>query len=338
MLVVDMHTTNGTWHANHLTYAPSYHSAGHAATSQYTKEVLLPQVQHNMLHKHQLNTDSYGNYDLRAGWPPQKYYTYNHHPRYLVNQFGLRNRMAILSETFAHDKFYQRIQSAYNFALEIVAYTNKNGHEMVAINQKATTETIRKIETSAGRFQRGVRFEMMPDTVPFSLRTYDYISYKDSLSKMQYLRQATIIELEDLPYYSLFRPTLRATVPLGYHIPAAFSAVVQQLQKLGVVVQRVGADTTLRGEKFVIQSLKVAEYPFEHHHMIQLEGQFLKARQGVQAGDYLVDLRQNLAYLIFYLLEPQSDDGLARWNFLDKYLYREGVLKHKVDYPFFKYW
>jgi hypothetical protein len=72
--------------------------------------------------------------------------------------------------------------------------------------------------------------------------------------------------------------------------------------------------------------------------MIQLEGQFLKARQGVQAGDYLVDLRQNLAYLIFYLLEPQSDDGLARWNFLDKYLYREGVLKHKVDYPFFKYW
>jgi len=37
-------------------------------------------------------------------------------------------------------------------------------------------------------------------------------------------------------------------------------------------------------------------------------------------------------------LEPQSDDGLTRWNFMDKYLHKAGVLHHKVDYPVFKFW
>ena len=338
MLVVDMHTTNGTWHANHLTYAPSYHSAGHPATTEYTKNIFLPTVQKMMWQKHQLHTDSYGNYSLRDGWPPQKYYTYNHHPRYLVNQFGLRNRMAILSETFAHDKFYQRIQSAYNFALEILEFSNQNAQTIQSVNRGASAATIELIEKNAGIMQRGLRFEMMPDTLPFSLRTYDYIQYKDSLSKLNYLRLPTIIEIEELPYYSLFKPTKLATVPLGYCIPAHLESIVQQLKRLGIVVQELKSDTLLQGEKFIIESIDVAENAFEHHNMIQLEGKFRPSHLNARQGDYLVDMRQNLAFLIFYLLEPQSDDGLTRWNFMDKYLHKAGVLHHKVDYPVFKFW
>ena len=102
--------------------------------------------------KHDLNCSSYGNYYVKAGWPPKKYYTYNHHPRYLVNQFGLRNRMAILSETFAHDKFYQRIQSAYAFVLEILEYTHENGNEMIEIVSKASDVCIKNIQENAGQF------------------------------------------------------------------------------------------------------------------------------------------------------------------------------------------
>ena len=41
-LLVDLHTTNGTWHGNSLTYAPSYATAGDSSTSNYTSEVMLP--------------------------------------------------------------------------------------------------------------------------------------------------------------------------------------------------------------------------------------------------------------------------------------------------------
>jgi hypothetical protein len=60
----------------------------------------------------------YGDYNTREGWPLKNFYTYNHHPRYIVNQFGLRNRMAILSEAFSHERFYQRIYSTYAFVLK----------------------------------------------------------------------------------------------------------------------------------------------------------------------------------------------------------------------------
>jgi hypothetical protein len=38
------------------------------------------------------------------------------------------------------------------------------------------------------------------------------------------------------------------------------------------------------------------------------------------AGSVLVRTAQPLASLIFYLLEPESDDGFVNWNFLDDYL------------------
>ena len=47
-LLVDLHTTNGTWHGNSLTYAPSYATAGDASTSSYTSEVMLPAVKQSV--------------------------------------------------------------------------------------------------------------------------------------------------------------------------------------------------------------------------------------------------------------------------------------------------
>jgi len=51
----------------------------------------------------------------------------------------------------------------------------------------------------------------------------------------------------------------------------------------------------------------------------------------------MVDMNQPLANLIFYMLEPQSDDGLATWNFFDEYLINAGVEKNPVDFPVFKF-
>ncbi|MGB1847680.1 MAG: M14 family zinc carboxypeptidase, partial [Pseudohongiellaceae bacterium] len=47
-LLVDLHTTNGTWHGNSLTYAPSYATAGDASTSNYTSEVMLPALKQSV--------------------------------------------------------------------------------------------------------------------------------------------------------------------------------------------------------------------------------------------------------------------------------------------------
>lgn len=337
-LFVDMHTTNGVWHANELTYAHSYQSAGQAATSNYTRDVMLPSIQKTVLERYDLHFDVYGGYSLREGWPPKNLYTYNHHPRYLVNQFGLRNKMAILSETFAHDKFYQRIQSAHKFALEILHYCHQHGRTIQAINAKSARSTVELIQTQAGQFQRGVRFKRVPEEKLLHLRTYEYLSYQDSTGATKYARTHEIITVDSVKNYSAFAPTVEATVPRGYVIPATLGSIVTQLRAHGIQVQQLSTLKEFSGEAFMVDSLSIASRPFEHHNMVQLHGKFEAQTHLATAGDYVVDLAQPLAFLIFYLLEPQSDDGLVTWNFFDKALFELGVNEQVVRFPVFKYW
>tara|TARA_R110002124_G_scaffold55533_1_gene156944 strand:+ start:5854 stop:6003 length:150 start_codon:yes stop_codon:yes gene_type:complete len=48
-------------------------------------------------------------------------------------------------------------------------------------------------------------------------------------------------------------------------------------------------------------------------------------------------MAQPLTNLIFYTLEPQSDDGFVTWNFFDEYFEKNGVNSKKVEYPVFKF-
>jgi hypothetical protein len=91
------------------------------------------------------------------------------------------------------------------------------------------------------------------------------------------------------------------------------------------------------GESFLVEKYTLASRPFEKHNMATAEGKFVRETYRAKKGDYYVDLAQPLANLIFYMLEPQSDDGLVTWNFFDDYFKKNGIEKGSVKYPIFKY-
>lgn len=334
---VDLHTTNGTWHAYSLTWAPSYHYAGEEATYTYTNSVMLPSITKTMRENYGLRLGPYGDYDPREGWPVKNFYTYNHHPRYLINQFSLRNRMAILSEAFAHERFYQRVHSTYSFVTEILEYTNQHAAEILTTNKEAEAEAIRKVREESGKVKKGVRFKMVSHETIKDFITYDYVSTKKTDSTLQWFRTGKIISIDQVNYFGQFEATLESTLPSGYIIPAEFSSIAEHLQKLGVKVEKLKKSATFRGESFQVEKFSTAARKFEGHAMGSVEGKFVSATQKFKKGDYKVDLAQPLANLIFYVLEPQSDDGLVTWNFFDSYFQAQSANKTMV-YPVFKYY
>jgi len=334
---VDLHTTNGTWHAYSLTWAPSYHSAGEQGPYSYTKDKMLRAITGTIHDKYGMFFGPYGDYDLREGWPVKNFYTYNHHPRYLVNQFGLRNRMAILSEAFAHERFYQRIHSTYTFVYEILSYTNTHGKEIISVNKQAEADAIKLVTTQAGIARKGVRFKMVSQEKLQPFRTYDYVGTTKADGKPEWLRTGKITTYNDVNYFGAFEATQESTVPRGYIIPAKFVSVAEHLRKLGITVQQLAASKKFSGEVFHVEKLEHASRKFEGHFMSTATGSFTPATQSFKKGDYYVDMAQPLANLIFYVLEPQSDDGLVTWNFFDAYLEQAGINNHSVDYPVFKY-
>ncbi len=338
-LFVDLHTTNGTWHGYSLTWAPSYHSAGEKAPYDFTWDRILPEVTDKVLNNYGVHLGPYGYYSTRRdGWPAKSITTYNHHPRYLVNQFGLRNRMAILSEAFAHERLYERITSTHAFVTEILEFTNKNGSEMMKINAQADIDAVNLVKEQGGKVKKGVRFKMAPLDKPIdNYRTYDHREVKSADGKIKYVRAPNIVELSGIVNYSAFEATVESTLPKGYIIPAEFEFIAKHLEKQGATVTKLTKNAKATGEEFTVQTIKKGGRAFEKHNMLTIEGEFAPASQKFKKGDFMVDLAQPLANLIFYMLEPQSDDGLVTWNFFDEYFEANGIADGAVKYPVFKY-
>ncbi len=334
---VDLHTTNGTWHAWNLTWAPSYQYAGEKSTYDYTIS-MLKGITETVKKKYDLNFGPYGDYDVREAWPPKNFYTYNHHPRYLVNQFSLRNRIAILSEAFAHERFYQRIFSTYAFTTEILEHTNAQSKEIQRLEKEAETRAVQLVTTEAGKTKKGVRFKMVPLEQLNNFPTYDYVSYTKADGSTGFYRTGNMISVDGVTYHAKFDAEVESTLPKGYIIPAAFAAIAENLKKHGLVVTQLTKSVTKEVEMFEVAKLEKAQRKFEGHFMARASGKFVMKKQKFNTGDYVVELAQPLGNLAFYLLEPESDDGYITWNFFDEYLEKQGVATKAVVYPVAKYY
>lgn len=331
---VDLHTTNGTWHAYSLTWAPGYLSSGHAATYEFVNNKMLPEITNSVKAKYDLNFGPFGDYYLREGWPPKNFYTYNHHPRYLVNQFGLRNRMSILSEAFAHERFYQRIHSTYRFVSEILAYTNSHATEIIETNKRADAETVASLQKAG--LKKGVRFKMVPLQTLEDFFSYEYIQKKKEDGTVEHVRTGKVSTFKNVTYHARFEPTIESVVPTSYILPAQFVALAENLKMHGIAVETLTKSITAQGEVFQIEKFDKARQAFQGHALAQAEGKFVPATRRFKKGDFKVTVAQPLGNLIFYLLEPQSDDGLLTWNFFDDYLEKRKTENLPVEYPVFK--
>jgi len=97
-------------------------------------------------------------------------------------------------------------------------------------------------------------------------------------------------------------------------------AAIEKLLQHGIAVEELTAPLAVEVEGFVIDAMKKAGRPFQGHTAITLTGKYKKEMIDFPIGSILVRAAQPLGTLAAYLLEPESDDGLTSWNFLDGYL------------------
>ena len=92
-------------------------------------------------------------------------------------------------------------------------------------------------------------------------------------------------------------------------------------------MERLDQPVTVPLEEFRIATSQVAAQTFEKHQERTVTGQYEPTERMIPAGTYRIPMKQPLARLAFYLLEPRSNDGLLTWNFLDE------ALKNSTTYP-----
>ena len=130
-VIVDLHTTNGSYHAYHLTYSPILNPNADARLIDFTRERMLAPIRQAMLKTHNWRTYYYGNFAPEDGGGRESsrvdpanpgnvtWRTFDHRPRFGNNYAGLRNRIAILSEAYSYLDFKGRVEVTEDFVEEI---------------------------------------------------------------------------------------------------------------------------------------------------------------------------------------------------------------------------
>jgi hypothetical protein len=109
-------------------------------------------------------------------------------------------------------------------------------------------------------------------------------------------------------------PTLSATRPLGYVIPAKHQDVIENLLAHGLEVKLFTADKALDIEAYSIGQIVPSKYDYLPPEKIEVEKKTIEIV--AKKGDYFISCGQMGANLVPCLLEPQSQYGLiCYWSF-----------------------
>jgi hypothetical protein len=345
-VIVDLHTTNGSYHANHLTYSPILNPNADARLIEFTRERMLAPIRQTMLKTHHWRTYYYGNFAPEDGGGRESsrvdpanpgnvtWRTFDHRPRFGNNYAGLRNRIAILSEAYSYLDFKGRVEVTEDFVEEIWKSAAANAKQIMTLTAQA--DRLLTAPANAKPVELGVDIEIRALPDPVEIMVGDVTKVPNPRSGREMLVMAPLATPVLMKDYGVFVATRTLPMPKGWLIPRAmaesprFSGALDRLRWHGIQTQEIADDLQLPVERFSISEMTKAPKAFQGHQEARLRGSFDRAQLTVPAGSLFIPAAQPLARLAFYLLEPESDDGLVTWNII------EDGLESGKTYPIYR--
>ncbi len=338
-VVLDLHTTNGSTHGFHLTHGPAVTLGADEGLLAFNRRMLV-EVRER-LKVEGMPTYDYGNfipYKPTAEHPPTAWETYDAHPRLLTNYPALRNRLAVLSESYVYRSWPDRISDTRHFVLACLGWMAEHKDEI-------RTQIRQADQRWSDSWTHG------PVSMPLSAKlkeveraAFDWVDpIRDEQGHLIGEKGRTHLEL---PSFVGFQGQDFVAAPAGYLIdPAYLPMVLPLLQAHGVKVQMGSSrPRQLPLLQFQESGRKVSPSAYQGIFTLELQGAWTtestpkKLQQPGNAADLdraiYVPLDQPLGRLAFYLLDPRSTDGLVFWGAFHSALLRgDGMWGEPPRFP-----
>ena len=311
-LIIDCHTTDGSYHQYTLTYDSPRHPSN-PLIRDFGRDFMLPDVSKRLEKATKYKSFYYNGGGQNSG----QWSTTPAQPRYGFHYQGFRNRLGILSESYDYAPYRDRVLASKGFVLacfEFAADNKDKIRKLFADADKANTDP------PAGAMV-ALRHKMTP------------LGEKQKVLSLQGGKTIeTGAKSKELVVDVLFQtePTLSVSRPYAYLFPASLAKVTENLQRHGIDVEELREDIELPVEAYKVEQIKFAkgfQIGYGKHNLVTVEATSRTEKRKVAAGTVVVRTHQKLGTLAAFLLEPQSEDGLVTWNFFDS------VLKEGQDFP-----
>jgi len=315
---MDCHTTDGSFHVEPVTFVWMVNPNGSNPLIQYMRLKMMPEMSLTLLNKYKTENCYYGEFfDLLN---PEKGWLYDTaEPRYMTNYYGLRNRLSILDENYVHADFKSRVEGCYSLIKSLADYAYAHHTEIKKMVKAADLETIQRGLNPTVKDSFAIEYKVRPLAEKVTIKTYEAESSSEPniwppFKKTD--RQVTV----NVPYYIDYYPVKSVRFPFAWFITINDKEVQDLLKLHGIKIEKITEPVRCNAERFEINNLQAAQNLNQGHYLNTIKGRYINEATDFPAGTIVVRASQPLANLAAYLLEPQSNDGLLTWNYLDRYL------------------
>jgi predicted deacylase len=302
----DLHTTDGSHHGYHVTYARSLAVNLDPAIAAVS-DALLAQAR-EALGAQGVRAFEFGDFarvDGRRCWQ-----TFDHLPRYATNYVGLRNRVAVLCEAYSHLGFEQRVKATRAFVLEVARAAVGRTE---AIERACTEADLRPAGEKklafgfASRFADGGEGEVL-------VGSCERVAIEGVGTRLVAKPEFT---KETMRLRTRFEATQWRELPVAWAIVGPKEATLATLRHHGIVLEPLQEAGTRHVEVFVASKVDTSRRSFQKHLTTTVAGAWHAADLQLPAGAWIVRADQPRARLAAQLLEPESEDSLVTWNHFD---------------------
>lgn len=332
-VIMDCHTTNGSYHVEPVTFTWIMNPNCDRSLINYMRDKMMPEMSGVLLNKYKTENCFYGEFidmkDYSKGW-----ISYAAEPRYLTNYVGVRNRLGILNENYVYADYKSRVLGCYNLIHSLLDYASSHKSEIKDLIKAVDAKTVSRGLNPTLVDSFAIAYQGKPTPEKVTVKTYEADIVQADNEWERYKQSDRRLDVT-VDYIADYFATKNTKFPFAYIISIPDPEIIQLLKTHGIIVEKLNRVTSFDVDKFNIKELKAVSRLNQGHYTETVQGEFVKERIEFPAGTYIVRTSQKLGYLVSYLLEPQSDDGLLVWNYFDKYLVPQWSRTYN-PYPVYK--
>lgn len=313
-IIVDTHTTNGSYHRYLITYAGAKVPAGDPGVVSFTRDRFIPEVAASYTRATGLPMFWYGSFEGAFTDAPRghsRWETFPAQPRYGTNYIGLRGRLSMLSEAYSYSPYKERIMGTLEFCRAIVQFGAAHGAEVRSLAAHAD-------EVNAGHAPGLESIAIRTKAEPFPGKL-TLLGFEEEVKDGRVHSTGKPAEYP-VELWDNWVPEVTIRRPAAYVFLDRAENVVENLRLHGIHVERLRAELASKANVYRIDAARPATRPFQGHTIADVDATQRTEDLRLSPGTLVVRTNQKLGNLACYLLEPRSEDGLAAWNFFDRWL------------------
>jgi hypothetical protein len=334
LLFLDSHTHNGSYHEEPITFVWSLNPNGDTSLVRYASDKMYSEITQNLQQNYDILCIPHGDF-LDVSEPEKGWVPLDPQPRYISNYIGLRNRLGILNENYPYANFETRVKGCYKLFRAILDFCYQNKDEIRQLVHNTDRRTIQRGLNPTKEDQFTLEYNVRATKKKITVKGWEMRIEKVPERRRPKVIKTDIKKTYTMPFLAEFYPKKTVRLPYAYLFAGDLTEIAEKLLEHGVVVEKMTKPAELSVERFMINEVTGNKSLNQGHYQTRAVGSYEITTKVFPEGTLIVPMTQSLSNVASYLLEPESDDGLVRWNFFDRYIVKQWS-RQPVPYPVFK--